>query len=323
MLRVGLVGIGDAGRHHARALLAVGGDTPDVRWSAVVARHPERLARFREELAVPDDVRAFASLDALLEAGCCDAVILATPDGLHAEQAAAALHRGVALLVEKPLALRPSEGERAVALARAANVRLQVGYHLRHHAAHRLALELLPTHAGTLRSVHVRWAWPDPARDGWRAGGLEARSWSLAALGTHGIDLALAAGGVPAPSALRVVGLRSPAHGTDEAAEVSFALASGALAHVSVSIAHRAESRVVWTGDAGELEARGTLGARGGGRLVARSPRGDEIPLTFEPQNPYEAQLRHFALRAPFGFEEDSAVLANLAILDVVAPENT
>jgi predicted dehydrogenase len=91
------------------------------------------------------------------------------------------------------------------------------------------------------------------------------------------------------------------------------------LAHVSVSVAHRAVSRLVVTGDAGELEATGTLGARGDGELLHRAPRQAPVAIAFEAESPYAAQLRAFAARARAGFTDDPALLANLDLLDRIA----
>lgn len=315
MIRVALVGLGDAGRHHARALATVAGEGRLV-WSAICARTPQRLAAFRTELGVPESVGSFDELDALIAARVCDAVILATPDGLHAEQVIRATRAGLHVLVEKPLALSRPEGERAVASAHAAGVVLAVGYHLRHHAAHRLVKERLDALVGRVHSLLVRWAWPDPAVDGWRARGQGARFWSLAALGTHGIDLALwLAGAPPEITARDVRALIEPPDAIDRAAEVSLRLGS-VLAHVSVSVTHRAVSRVLISGEAGELEALGTLGARGEGALWHRLPRQAPVALAFEPVNPYAAQLRDFIARVPRGFAPDPALLGNLDVLD-------
>lgn len=314
MLRIGLVGIGDAGRHHARALARLS-RCPDVAWTALVGRDPEKLARFRDALAAPPEVRGFSTYEAMLAEDACDAVILATPDGLHPEQVEAAAARGLHVLVEKPLALELAAGARALDAARRAGVALAVGYHLRHHVAHQWMHRHLAERVGALRSVLIRWAWPDPATEGWRARGEGARFWSLAALGTHGIDLALRFGGVPEDGELRVAALRRPARGVDRAAEVSFTLACGALAHVSVSVEHRATSLVQLTGELGELEAQGTLGARGGGALLARTPRGEVEPIPFIADDPYVAQLKAFVATAPGGYRDDRALLTNLTIL--------
>ncbi len=315
MARFALVGIGDAGKHHARALSSLHAQG-QLAWTAVVARDPARLEALRSELAVPSGVATFTSYDALLAASVCDAVVLATPDGLHASQVEAAADRGLHVLVEKPFALTRPDAARALAAAAHANVHLSVGYHLRHHGAHRLALARMRDLVGIPRAIYVRWAWPDPATTGWRARGDGARSWSLAALGTHGVDLALFFGGGH-PSA--VVAVREPRSGPDHAAEVSFALPGGVLAHVSVSVAHRAVSRVLITGEAGEIEALGTLGARGDGALFARGPRAkDATPLPFEPGSPYMAQLLAFVARTKAGFTDDPSILANVDVLDAI-----
>ncbi len=88
------------------------------------------------------------------------------------------------------------------------------------------------------------------------------------------------------------------------------------LAHVSVSVSHRAATRLLVTGDLGEIEAIGTLGARGDGELFHRAPRGAPRPLAFEPDNPYSAQLRELVRLAPAGFVEEPALLANLDVLE-------
>ncbi len=320
MVRVALVGIGDAGKHHARALL--GGEVPGAELGAVVVRDPARGAAFRAELQVPVSTREFPSLEALLAARACDAVVLATPDGAHAEQVEQVAAHGLPVLVEKPLALTAQAGARAIDAAQRANVHLQVGYQLRYHRAHQRMLAELGGHIGVLRTIYLRWAWPDPASKGWRAQGQGARFWSLAALGTHCIDLALRFGGA-LPKRRRVAGLLEPASGIDRGAEVSFALAHGATAHVSVAITHRAVSRVVLTGDAGELEALGTLGARGGGELWHRPPRGPSVALPFEPESPYVNQLRAFVERAGSGFNPDPSLLDNLTLLDDVSTTAT
>jgi predicted dehydrogenase len=330
MLRLGLVGTGDAGAHHARAISSAlesstkEGKTSGIAWTAICARDVARVAEFRATHGVPASVVTHASYDALLESRACDAVILATPDGAHASQVEAAAARGLHVLVEKPLALTREDGARAIAAARKANVHIAVGYHLRHHGAHRVARARLAELVGTLRTIHVRWAWPDPATNGWRARRENAKFWSLAALGTHAIDLAMMFGGAPTT---RVAAVREPATGADRAAEVSFALSSGALAHVSVSVLHRAISRVVLSGDTGELEAVGTLGARGDGALAFRSARrGAELePVAFDAQNPYEAQLLAFAdaIADRPCFTDVPTLLANLDVLDDIAGKET
>jgi predicted dehydrogenase len=303
-LRVGLLGLGDAGRHHRRAIEAC----PEVVWTALGARDPSKAP------VVPADV-AVVSTDELLAGGCCDAIVIATPDALHVEHARRALAGGHHVLVEKPLATTARD---AAAIVEAAGDRVvAVGYQLRHHVAHELVRARLGELVGAPRAIGIRWAWPDPAVDGWRARGERARWWSLAALGTHAIDLALWLVG---DEVADIAAVREPPRGIDRAAEVVLRFAGGALAHVSCAVTHRATSRLVVAGELGEIEALGTLGARGGGELVHRT-RDGAAPIPFAAEDPYLRQLRAFAARCA-GAEPrvDRDAIANVRLLESISP---
>ena len=314
-MRVALVGLGDAGMHHARALAAAAG----VEWTAICARSTDSVERFaRARVAeggtVPDSVERVAGLDRLLEADLCDAVILATPDALHAEQIVACASAGVSVLVEKPLALNVADARRAVDACRQRGVSLGVGYHLRHHAGHRRVHSQLAA-LGALKRIAIRWAWPDPAVDGWRARGALASTWSLAALGTHGIDLAMWLAG--SSEVVEHAALLHPSDGVDQASELSFRLGNGVLVHVSASVTHRAPSIVRITGESGEIVCERTLGARGGGHISSA-----DTTVEFTPTHPYTEQLEAFARRVASvhaGSEPDpeplAAALANVALI--------
>ncbi len=60
-----------------------------------------------------------------------DLAVIATPAIAHVDQALACAKRGIATLIEKPLAMKVADGERLLPLA--AQVRLLVGYCLRYH----------------------------------------------------------------------------------------------------------------------------------------------------------------------------------------------
>jgi len=61
-----------------------------------------------------------------------DAVIIATPDFLHEEQAVAVLARGLALYLEKPMALTIAGCDRILRAAAKTRARLYVGHNMRH-----------------------------------------------------------------------------------------------------------------------------------------------------------------------------------------------
>jgi predicted dehydrogenase len=310
-MRVGLLGLGDAAKHHARALgaLAAAGE---ITWAAACGRDVEKARAF-----APAGVEAFGDLEAMLDRARLEALIVATPDGLHVEHALAALARGVSVLVEKPLALDVEGARRVVEAAESAKRALAVGYHLRRHPAHRLVYAERAALVGELQRIEARWAWPDPAADGWRARGVGARFWSLAALGAHVIDLAMwLADEAPVERVIADVRRRGP---VDAAAEVTLRFASGVVAALGVSIEYRATPRLAIVGTKGEIECLATLGARGSGRVTQRTPRGEDAPLPFSPEDPYLAQLRDFVADARAGRTPATggrAAIARVELLD-------
>lgn len=311
MLRIGLLGVGDAGTHHARALIEAHGT--GIEWAAVGARDIVKAAAKCAELGMPASTRV-VSPEELLAGDLCDAVIIATPDGMHHEHALLALRAKLHVLVEKPLALTLIDASDLVAAAREHDRVLQVGYHLRHHAGHELVQARLGELVGELRTIYARWAWPDPAVDGWRANGDGARWWSLAALGTHAIDLALWLTGAPVVEAAC---LREPPQGIDRAAEATLRFASGVLAHISVAVTHRAVSVLSIAGTSGEVVCEGTLGARGGGTITHRT----NGPIELVAENPYLRQLRAFARRCTEEHGKiDAHAITNLELLHRLTP---
>ncbi|MGE5175314.1 MAG: Gfo/Idh/MocA family protein [Hyphomicrobiales bacterium] len=128
--RVGIAGLGHLGCHHARAwgrlgsVEVVGGYDPDPAARERASRDP--------------GLATFDSFDALLER--VDAVSVASPTPTHHDVALAALGRGVAVLVEKPIATSPGEGSAMLAAARERGVALAVGQIERFNPAVRAAL---------------------------------------------------------------------------------------------------------------------------------------------------------------------------------------
>lgn len=313
-MRVGLLGLGDAARHHARALgaLAAAGE---ITWAAACGRDREKARAF-----APDGVEAFGDLEAMLDRAQLDALVIATPDGLHVEHALAAIGRGLSVLVEKPLALDVEGARRVVEAAESAGRALAVGYHLRHHPAHRIVHAERGALIGDLRRIEARWAWPDPAADGWRARGVGARFWSLAALGTHLVDLAVWLAGEAEVE--RVIADVRRRGAVDAAADVTLRFASGVIAQIAVSIEWRATPRLAIVGTEGEIECLSTLGARGAGRMIQRTPRGEGAPLPFTPEDPYLAQLHDFVIAARAGRTPETGgpgAITRVELLDRIA----
>ncbi|RMH15293.1 MAG: gfo/Idh/MocA family oxidoreductase [Gemmatimonadetes bacterium] len=131
--RIGVVGVGSLGYHHARILAGLEG----VRMAGVYDADEARAA----EVAAAHGVRAHASLGALLEAA--DAVVVAVPTVAHEAVAVAALERGVHVLIEKPMASSLAEADRILEAARRGGALVQIGHVERFNAAVRAAAPYL------------------------------------------------------------------------------------------------------------------------------------------------------------------------------------
>ena len=117
-LRVGVVGVGSLGFHHARLLRAL----PGVQLVGVHDSRPARLAEVAAEL----EVAPFEDMDALVER--CEACVVAVPTEAHERVARAALERGVHVLIEKPIASSLAEADRILEAAEATGALVQIGH---------------------------------------------------------------------------------------------------------------------------------------------------------------------------------------------------
>jgi D-apiose dehydrogenase len=141
MALLAVAGLGSIGRRHASVALRAG--------HQVIAFDPAPATD-------ADPWTAAASFEALLDAAPA-AVVVATPDALHARQAVAALERGIPVLIEKPLAASVAEGREIAAAAAATGTVALVGYVLRYNAALLEAERLLRAgEVGRPLSFHVR-----------------------------------------------------------------------------------------------------------------------------------------------------------------------
>jgi UDP-2-acetamido-3-amino-2,3-dideoxy-glucuronate N-acetyltransferase len=124
-LGVGLVGCGQWGKNLARAFASLG----VLRW--LCDTNPEALEIQARRFP---GVRTTTRFEDLLEADI-QAIAIATPAALHFAVARAALLAGKDVFVEKPLALRYSDGVELVELAAESKRVLMVGHILQFHPA--------------------------------------------------------------------------------------------------------------------------------------------------------------------------------------------
>ena len=125
IIRVGVVGVGHVGQHHARIYR----ELPEVELAGVADSDPARLQEIQAFLEVP----GFQDYRELF--GRVDGVSVAVPTHLHAFIARECLEHGVDVLVEKPLAETLKEAEELTDLATRQGRILQVGHVERFNAA--------------------------------------------------------------------------------------------------------------------------------------------------------------------------------------------
>ena len=97
-VRIGIIGIGGMGSHHAAYLAK--GEIPQAMLTAVCDINPTRLQWARENLG--EQVQTFDSPEAFFASRAMDAVLVATPHYDHPSLAVQAFGKGYHVLVEKP-----------------------------------------------------------------------------------------------------------------------------------------------------------------------------------------------------------------------------
>ncbi len=117
-IRVGVVGVGALGQHHARVYATL----PETTLVGVVDTRPGR----GEEIAAPFAAKAYADYRQLF--GKVDAVSIATPTTLHAEIGEHFLNEGVNVLVEKPISHTLADADRLIRAAQLNHRVLQIGH---------------------------------------------------------------------------------------------------------------------------------------------------------------------------------------------------
>lgn len=138
-VRWGLIGCGDISRKRVAPALR---DLPNVDFVAVARAQAELAAAFATEF---DARKWYADWRELLADPEIDAVYLATPVHLHAEQTIAAAEAGKHVLCEKPMALNVAECDRMIAACAAQSVKLGIAYYRHFYPVLARVKELLAT----------------------------------------------------------------------------------------------------------------------------------------------------------------------------------
>ncbi|HEY3352251.1 MAG TPA: Gfo/Idh/MocA family oxidoreductase [Polyangia bacterium] len=232
--RLGFLGVGWIGLNRLQGIAAAGG--ADI--VAVADLAPDLVAAARR--AVPQ-ARAAAGLEELLALDL-DGVVIATPSALHAEQAALALERGLAVFCQKPLGRDAAETRRVVAAARAADRLLAVDFSYRHVRGVQRMHELMGEGAiGTVYAADLVFHNAYGPDKPWFYDPRQAGGGCVLDLGIHLVDLVLwltrARGVVRTTSRLYAKGapLPDPRTAVEDYAAATLELDGGAVATLACS----------------------------------------------------------------------------------------
>lgn len=258
MMNWGIIGPGEiAGRGFAPALAKARGSS----LHSVCGRNLATAQAFARKWGA---ARTFDRIDEFLSDPSLDAVYIATPNSVHAEQVIQAAAARKHVLCEKPMATTVIDAERMIEACSANNVKLGIVYQNRYHAAHVRAREVIAS--GELGEIQYasaelcrgfeRGRW-----DGWRNDPVVSGSGAIVAQSVHPIDLLRFLLG---SEVVRVQGMSDIAPPERPVEEIVFSMlefANGIHATVVAGqILPRYDNDVLIYGSKGKLVLKGTLG---------------------------------------------------------------
>jgi predicted dehydrogenase len=189
-MRIAIAGAGYIADIHARAVKDNGGEVV-----AVIEKFPEIGAKFARRFRIK---RRYENVEEALADVELDALVIGTPNYLHAPQALAALQAGVAVMVEKPMALNAAECQAMAEASQKSGAPLMVAHCWRFDQDVLWLKEQAPRLGNILRTkgygVHTNWG---PA--GWFTQKQYAGGGAMADVGIHAIDTARFLLGDPQP----------------------------------------------------------------------------------------------------------------------------
>src|SRR5882724_399140 len=265
---IGIIGTGNiADNGHAPAIKELAG----VKLVAVLSRDQIRGREFLAKHHSLDAV-VHTSLQSFASDPTIDIAIVCSPDRLHVSHVAACLEAEKNVLVEKPLTTSLEDAQMLVKLADAKNLTLATGFHLRSHVGHRALYARIADgkEIGSLRHIRVIWGFPQADDSNWRAREYLALWWSLAAVGSHCIDLVRWFGSdMKDWKQFFSVISNDVWHGPhDETAMIAGQFSSGVTVEIVSSVQFGPYTRIELFGNKGTAICEDTLGRKGAGDIT-------------------------------------------------------
>jgi len=180
-MKIAFAGTGYINKVHAQAAQNLG-----LELTAVVNHKADSMVEFGKRFNIS---RQFATVEDLLKDGGVDALVVSTPNYLHAPQTIAALKAGVNVMVEKPMAMNAQEAKQMYKTAEESGATLMVAHCWRFDPDVLWLKEQSKKLGKVMRTkgygVHTHWG-----PSGWFSQKQFAGGGAMADMGIHALDTA-------------------------------------------------------------------------------------------------------------------------------------
>ena len=189
-MKIAFSGTGYINKVHARAAQTAG-----LELAAIVNHKKDSMIEFGKQFNI---TRQYEKLEDLLKDGGVDALVISTPNYLHAPQTIAALNAGVHVMVEKPMAMNAAEAGQMCESAEKSGATLMVAHCWRFDPDVLWLKEQSKKLGRIIRTkgigVHTHWG-----PSGWFTQKQFAGGGAMADMGIHALDTARFLLGDPKP----------------------------------------------------------------------------------------------------------------------------
>ena len=198
--------------------------------------NPEKNAELTRKFGLP---KTFNNIEEVGLDPDVEAVWIASPTGMHGEQAESLMRSGKAVLIEKPLELNYAKAKKIVRAALETNAQAAVGFHQRFKLAHIHAKSLISSgDIGNPVFVNALFMVKYPSPPGkWRQHRDSSGGWSINDIGTHLIDTVKYVLGAEVRKAKAVFGNNQFRYETDDIFSAVLELNNDSIATISASTA--------------------------------------------------------------------------------------
>lgn len=292
-IKIAFAGTGYINKVHARAAQNLG-----LELAAVVNHRVDSMIEFGKKFGI---TRQYETVGVLLKDGGVDALVVSTPNYLHAAQTIAALKAGIPVMVEKPMAMNAGEAQQMYEAAEKSGTSLMVAHCWRFDPdvlwLKKQSLKLGKIIRTKGYGVHTHWG-----PSGWFTQKGFAGGGAMADMGIHALDTARFLLGDPKPTSVYAkIGTYYKDFDVDDTGVIVVEWDNGATSYI--------ESGWWQPHSDGPEAATQLYGTQGFGQLFptklelpdAKEQKVNIIESGFDfprkqhcPQSLYDDQLRHF-----------------------------